>query len=66
MNLISLAVLSLINFNYILGDRTLVSNVSRMPWHWEIGYGRKKIAKKVYEFLRADLYDNVIMRHSVI
>jgi asparagine synthase (glutamine-hydrolysing) len=27
------ALLSLINFNYILGDRTLVKGVGRVPWH---------------------------------
>ena len=28
-----ISVLSLINFNYIAGDRTLVKDVSRIPWH---------------------------------
>jgi len=27
------AILSLINFNYIQGDRTLIQDVYRMPWH---------------------------------
>lgn len=27
------AVLSLINFDYILGDRTLVNGIKRIPWH---------------------------------
>ena len=30
------AVLSLLNFNYILGDRTLVSGISKVPWHSDI------------------------------
>ena len=30
------AVLSLLNFNYVLGDRTLVKNVWRIPWHSDI------------------------------
>jgi asparagine synthase (glutamine-hydrolysing) len=33
------AVLSLLNFNYILGDRTLVENVWRVPWHSDITAG---------------------------
>ena len=30
------AVLSLLNFNYILGDRTLVKNICRVPWHSDV------------------------------
>lgn len=27
------AVLALLNFNYVLGDRTLIKDIYRMPWH---------------------------------
>lgn len=30
------AVLSLLNFGYILGDRTLVSEINKVPWHADI------------------------------
>lgn len=30
------SVLSLLNFNYILGDRTLIKNISRIPWHSDV------------------------------
>jgi len=30
------AVLSLLNYNYIQGDRTLVEEVSRIPWHSDV------------------------------
>ena len=39
------AVLSLLNFNYILGDRTLIANVSKVPWHSDITIKGKVIRK---------------------
>lgn len=39
------AVLELLCFNYILGDRTILKNLQRMPWHAELSTGGKIVRK---------------------
>ena len=56
------AVLSLLNFNYILGDRTLIANISKIPWFSKITSEGEVIRKAPFPHNNVQMQDQNVAK----